>query len=223
MQHFCSPKHSLMIEMKKNVLFAGVVFCLVIPISSFASTYHLTEDIILHLDVKDGWTLHLEDAPERLVQEIASHIAHEPAADSLTHEQITLVAKKRLEANEGILYHASSGAHLDLDFSLVAEGEHQPKDHALKTSAEYAGQSLSNEKDVSEAVWDVGQSHIKGLDSVYRLSASYKRHGEAFVFWGYIGAIKNHWVYLYFTAPASQSDVLSEMANMFDEMSFDIK
>lgn len=223
MKNCCFSKFPFANEIKKALLLVGFAFYLVVPISSFADTYRLTDDIILHLQVTDGWTLHIKDAPERLVMEIASHIAHEPAADSLTQEQIMLVAKKRLEANEGILYHPSSGAHLDLDFSLVAEGEHQPKDHALKTSAEYAGQSLANEKDISEAVWDINQSYIKGLDKVYRLSASYRRHDEVFVFWGYIGAVKNHWVYLYFTAPAIQVDAISEMAKMLDEMSFEIK
>jgi hypothetical protein len=209
--------------MKKALLVAGFALCLMIPVSSIAGTYHLTEDIILHLAIQDGWTLHIESPPELLVRDIASHIAHEPAADSLTEEQIMQVAKKRLKANEGILYHEKSGAHLDLDFSKIPEGETQPRDHSLKTSAEYAGQSLSNEKDISETVWEVSPSYIRGLDRVYRLSARYNRHDQAFVFWGYIGAIKNHWVYLYFTAPVNQLDAISEMKVMFDEMSFEIK
>ena len=195
------------------LLFAGLFLCLS-PSPSTAASLTVAEQLILNIDPLSGWTVHLADPPEELVRELARHVAHEPAAARATPEQVQMVARARLMANQAIVYHASSGAHLDVDFSPFDEGAGPPGPGALKNSAEHAARSLANEKDVTDAAWDVRPADIDGAGEVYLLSAKYRQHGRSMIFRGYVGTVERHWFFLYFTAPGDNPQVLAEMESM---------
>ncbi len=184
-----------------------------------AADIEVTENLVFTIDVSEGWSLHLDDPPEALVKETASHIAHEPAAANATQEQIDRVARKRLMANEAIIYHAETGAHLDIDFSPLEEGEKAPSSRTLKDSAKYAAESLSAEEDVEEVVSKVSNAKIDGVRETYLLSAHYLQHDHPMTFRGYIGFVADSWFFLYFTAPGKDPAVLDEMVAMINQAS----
>ncbi len=196
---------------------------LVISLSLVALPVHaveiaVTETLVFDIDLSEGWALHLEP-PKALVKDNASHVAHEPAAANATAEQIEEVARKRLTVNEAFVYHAASGAHLDIDFSSLDPGQSAPSARTLRNSAEYAAQSLENEDDVEEVVWDVTSAKINGVDETFMLSADYLQHGQPMTFRGYIGYINKYWFFLYFTAPGKNPAVLQDMQRMLESAS----
>lgn len=188
---------------------------LVLP--SYAAQIAVTDNLDLEIALREGWTLHL-DPPDALVREMASHVAHEPAAANASIVQIEQVTRKRLAANEAFVYHAASGAHLEIDFSPLQEGSSSPSLQTLRNSAEYAAQSLENEQDVAEMTWEVLPATLKGVENVYLLSAEYLQHDHPMTFWGYIGFVEQNWFFLYFTAPGNAPEVLHEMRSMFESM-----
>jgi len=174
----------------------------------------VAEHLVFSIDPVSGWTVHPAAPPEALVKETARHIAHEPAAVRATPEQIEIVARNRLAANEAIIFHPLSGASLNIDFSPFDGGASVPGAEALKSSAEHAARSLANEKDVTDAAWDVKEAQIAGARQTYLLTAKFQRHGHPMIFRGYIGTVERHWFFLYFTAPRDDQQVLREMASM---------
>src|SRR5210317_1433539 len=139
--------------MPRNLLLACLLLCLS-AFPSAAADLTVAEHLVFTIDPVSGWTVHPAGPPEALVKETARHVAHEPAAAKATPEEIEMVARNRLKANEAIVYHASSGAHLNIDFSQFDAGASAPGTAALKKSAKHAGLSLANEKDVTDATWD---------------------------------------------------------------------
>jgi len=121
-----------------------------------------------------------------------------------------------------IVYHASSGAHLDIDLSPLDEGAAAPNSRTLKKSAEYAARSLTEEADVTDVVWDVRVVEINGAKDTYLLSVKFIKHGAPMVFRGYVGTVERHWFYLYFTAPGGNPQVLQEMESMLSNASIRI-
>ncbi|MEJ2469921.1 MAG: hypothetical protein P8Y91_08165 [Desulfuromonadales bacterium] len=193
-------------------------FCLVLGVSSAGAVdIAATPSLVFSVPVPSGWTLHVKDPPAELVRETASHIAHEPGAENATPAQVNAVARKRLLENEAILYHAASGAHLDIDFSPLAAGESPPGNRTLKNSAKYAAESLKSESDVSDVAWQVTDATIPGASSTYLLLASYRKHEQPMIFRGYIGFAGNAWFFLYLTAPADATDVLRQGQQIIDE------
>ncbi|MDT8443187.1 MAG: hypothetical protein RQ722_02750, partial [Desulfuromonadales bacterium] len=114
------------------------------------------------------------------------------------------------------VYHAASGAHLDIDFSSLDPGQSAPGARTLRKSAEYAAQSLENEDDVDDVVWEVASAKINGVDESFVLSADYLQHGQPMTFRGYVGYIDNYWFFLYFTAPGRNPAALQEMQLMLE-------
>ena len=198
------------------LLFILAVSLLVLP--AHATEIVVTDNLIIDINLSTGWTLHLEP-PEALVKEAASHVAHEAAAANATAEQIEKVARKRMTANEAFIYHAVSGAHLDIDFSPLEQGESAPSTQTLRNSADYAAQSLEGEDDVADMTWEVTSAKINGADEAFLLSANYLQHDRPMSFLGYIGYVKDHWFFLYFTAPGNHSEVLPEMQSMLKHAS----
>ena len=197
------------------------VLCLAVNLwvcPSYAAEITVADNLLLEINLRDGWTLHREP-PEALVKEAASHVAHEPAAANATTEQIETVARKRMTANEAFVYHAASGAHLDIDFSPLGQGSSAPSARTLRSSAEAAAQSLEGEGDIAGLVWDVTSVAINGVDDTFLLSASYLQHDQPMTFRGYIGYVENYWFFLYFTAPGRDSEVLHEMQAMLAHIS----
>lgn len=202
--------------MRYSVALGLVMMLLVLP--CHADEIAVTETLVLDINLMQGWALYLEP-PEALVKESARHVAHEPAAAKATADQIEAVARKRLEVNEAFVYHAASGAHLDIDFSSLDPGQSAPSARTLRNSAEYAAQSLQNEDDVDEVVWSVTSAKINGVDETFVLSADYLQHNQPMTFRGYVGYIDNYWFFLYFTAPGKNPAVLQEMQLMLERAS----
>ncbi len=198
------------------LLFMLAASLLTLPVH--ATEIAVTENLILDIDLRAGWILHLEP-PEALVKEAASHVAHEAAAANAAVEQIEKVARKRMTANEAVIYHAVNSAHLDIDFSPLGQGESAPSTRTLRNSAEYAAQSLEGEDDVSDMTWEVASVEINGAAETFLLSANYLQHDRPMTFLGYIGYVEEHWIFLYFTAPGKDSDVLQEMQAMLKHVS----
>ena len=202
--------------MNKYAFLLSLVISLV-SLPAHAVEIAVAEGLILEIGLSEGWTLYLEP-PEALVKEAASHVAHEAAAANATAEQIENVARRRLTVNEAFIYHAASGAHLDIDFSPVGPGQSTPNAQTLRNSAEYAARSLENEDDVAALAWEVSSAKIAGVDDVFLLSADYLKHDHQTNFRGYIGSVDKNWFYLYFTAPGKNPEVLQEMQSMLDSV-----
>ena len=188
-----------------------VVILLALP--CHAIEIAVTETLVVDINLMEGWQLYLEP-PDVLVKEAALHVAHEPAAANASAAQIETVARKRLAVNEAFLYHAATGAHLDIDFSPLDPGQSAPDARTLRNSAEYAAQSLENEDDVAEIAWEVTSARINGVDDTFLLAAEYLQHEQPKTFRGYIGYVEKYWFFLYFTAPASEPAVVQEMQSM---------
>ena len=202
--------------MRYSVALGLAVMLLAVP--CHAVEIAVTETMVLDINLMQGWALYLEP-PAALVKESARHVAHEPAAAKATAEQIEAVARKRMAVNEAFVYHAASGAHLDIDFSPLDPGQPAPGARTLRNSAEYAAQSLENEDDVAEIVWEVTSARINGVDDTFLLSAEYLQHDQPMTFRGYIGYIDQYWFFLYFTAPGREPAVVQEMQSMLDLVS----
>lgn len=207
--------------MNRHFLLLGLVVSLVVSLLAFpahAVEVSVTETLQVDIPLSEGWTLHLEP-PDALVKEMAVHVAHEPAAANATTEQIETVARKRMATNEAFVYHAASGAHLDIDFSPRDQGRSAPSASTLRSSAEFAAQSLEGEGDIAGLVYDVTATTINGVDDTFLLSASYLQHDHPMTFRGYIGYVENYWFFLYFTAPGRDSEALQEMQSMLAHLS----
>jgi len=197
----------------KQSLFILILVVNLLALPSHAAEITVTENLVFEINLSEGWTLHAEP-PEALVKESSSHVAHEAAAANATTEQVENVARKRMTANEAFIYHAKSGAHLDIDFSPFEQGASAPSTRTLRTSAQYAAQSLEGEDDVTELVWDVAPTIINGAYETFLLSADYLQHDHPMTFLGYIGYVEEYWFFLYFTAPGRSPAILQEMQSM---------
>jgi hypothetical protein len=192
-----------------------VVSLLVLP--SHAAEIAVTKNLVVEINLSEGWTLHLEP-PDALVKEMALHVAHEPAAANATAEQIEKVTRKRMEANEATVYHAASGAHLDIDFSALDQGQSAPGSQTLRNSAKYAAQSLEGEEDVADVVWEVTEIKINGAREAFQLAADYKKHDSPVKFIGIIGYVEGYWFFLYYTGPGKDSATFGEMQTMLEQL-----
>jgi hypothetical protein len=196
-------------------LFALAMGFLPLPVT--AAELVISEDLFVEIPLREGWTLHLEP-PEALVLEMAAHVAHEPAAANASAAQIEKVTRKRLAANEAFVYHAASGAHLEIDFSPLEQGASAPSTKTLRTSAEYAAQSLEGEEGVSNVAWDVIPVKIQGAREAFQLVADYQRHDLPVKFVGTIGYVEGYWLFLYFTDPSQKPEVFEQMQEMLGKL-----
>jgi len=196
-------------------LFALAMSVLLLPAT--AAELVISEDLLVEIPLSEGWALHLEP-PEALVKEMAGHVAHEPAAANASAAQIERVTRKRMAANEAFVYHAASGAHLDIDFSPLEQGASAPSTKTLQTSAEYAAQSLEGEEDVSNVVWEVIPVKIRGAREAFQLVADYQQHDLPVKFVGTIGYVEGYWFFLYFTDPGQSPEVFEQMQQMLGKL-----
>lgn len=177
----------------------------------------VTDDLVVEVDLRQGWTLHLEP-PEALVKEMAVHVAHEPAAAKATAEQVERVVRKRMAANEAIVYHAASGACLYIDFSALDPGQSAPGAKTLRNSAEYAAESLASEEDVAGVKWQVTPYEVNGADDAFLLVADYLQHDQPMKFHGVIGYTDGFWFYFYYTDPGKDPAALAQMTAMLKQL-----
>ena len=192
-----------------------VVSLLALP--SYAAEITVTQSLVVEINLSEGWSLHLEP-PDALVKEMALHVAHEPAAANATAEQIEKVTRKRMAANEATVYHAASGAHLDIDFSALDQGQSAPSSQTLRNSAKYAAQSLESEEDIADVVWEVTEIDINGAREAFQLAADYKQHEHPVKFLGIIGYVEGYWFFLYYTDPGKDSGTFGEMQTMLEQL-----
>jgi hypothetical protein len=192
-----------------------VVSLLALP--SYAAEIAVTQSLVVEINLSEGWSLHLEP-PDALVKEMALHVAHEPAAANATAEQIEKVTRKRMAANEATVYHAASGAHLDIDFSALDQGQSAPSSQTLRNSAKYAAQSLESEEDIADVVWEVTEIDINGAREAFQLAADYKQHEHPVKFLGIIGYVEGYWFFLYYTDPGKDSGTFGEMQTMLEQL-----
>ncbi|WP_305045584.1 hypothetical protein [Geoalkalibacter sp.] len=188
-----------------------VAFLLSLPHYAMAAGYEVRPGIeISFAQLPSSWQVSTEP-PDFLVAEHAGHIEPEQlaAARKAGVESPEEAARQMLRANELYLYNPRSGAHLMIDFSPLREGETAPSARALKTSARYAAEGLSDEEGFEAVSAKVGKTRIKGAGSAYRIDADFLKHGEATRFIGIITFALDHWVYLYYTGPQSAQDDLA--------------
>ena len=188
-----------------------------LALSSHAAEIAVTKNLVVEINLSEGWSLHLEP-PDALVKEMSIHVAHEPAAANATAEQIESVTRKRMAANEATVYHAASGAHLDIDFSPLDQGQSAPSSQTLRNSAKYAAQSLEGEEDVADVTWDVTSVKINGAREAFQLAADYKQHDSPIKFLGIIGYVEGYWFFLYYTDPGKDSATFGEMQTMIEQL-----
>ena len=196
--------------------FAIIIFALMTgPV--FADTIDVGKGLVMEIPVQEGWAIFLE-APPALLEETAEHISHEAKAQGASpgKEKTLELARKRLSANEAILYHGSSGAHLDIDFSPLDAGQKPPSTDTLRKSANYAVESLKGEEDVSDVVWEVLPMQIEGAENAVVLSASYRQHAQSVRFLGVIGFADPQWFFLYYTDRGKEAGTFDAMQQMLD-------
>ena len=184
---------------------------------AFADTINVGKGLVMEIPVQEGWTIY-QEPPSALVEETAEHISHEAKAQGANpeKEKLLMLARKRLAANEAILYHELSGAHLDIDFSPLDTGEKPPQERNLRDSAKYAVQSLEGEEGVTDVVWDVERMKIEGAEDAFVLSASYKHHEQPVRFLGVIGFAAPQWFFFYYTDYGKAADTFEGMQQMLD-------
>jgi len=202
--------------MIRSVFLLALALCLSF-LPAQAAEVDVADGLLVDLDLSEGWTLHLEP-PDALVKEMAVHVAHEPAAANASVEQIEKVARKRLAANEAIVYHAASGAHLEIDFSALDPGSSAPSSKTLRNSAKAAAQSLEGEEDVSDVVWSVAPVTIQGAQEAFQLMADYRQHDLPVKFVGIIGYVEGYWFFLYYTDPSQDPAVFAQMQTMLEKL-----
>jgi hypothetical protein len=165
-----------------------------------AEIIKISETTSLQLVVPSGWLLAYEP-PQKLLEEIAEHISHEATekGQSPSQEQLLSAAKKRLAANEIILFNPDTLAYLTLDFSHLKQGERAPGKKSIKLSAKYAGESLEQEEGVSQLTGDSREFSVAGAWYAYRYDADYQHHDEKMAFSGVIGFSAPYWFFFYYT------------------------
>lgn len=194
-----------------------LLFCLLAG-SATAIEIAVAEDLVIDIELSPGWVLFLEP-PQALVEAMAKHIAHDPAAADATAEQIKRVARKRLSANEAIIYHAASGAHLDVDFSALTPGEAVPDVRMLRQSAQFAAASLQAEEDITALEWNLSPADITGMAEAVLLTADYLRDGAPVAFLGCLGYTDQYWVFLYGSVPGAAPEILQDLQKMLNQAS----
>ena len=200
----------------RKYFFTVCLAAILLALPAYAVEIAVTEKLVFEINLSDGWTLHLEP-PDALVKEMAIHVAHEPAAANATAEQIETVARKRLTANEAIVYHAASGAYLLVDFSPLDAGKSAPSAKTLRNSARYAADSLTSEDDVTDVVWEVTPRAVQGAGEAFQLAADYKQHDLTMKFLGIVGYAEGYWFFLYYTDPLKVAGTYAEMQAMLEQ------
>ncbi|PLX82452.1 MAG: hypothetical protein C0616_02235 [Desulfuromonas sp.] len=173
----------------------------------------------VELTLPAGWVL-LQEPPTAMVEEMAEHLGHDAEAKGHdpSPEQLIAMARKHLAANEAIIYHEQTGANLTIDFSPLHDDESPPGAKTVKTSAEYALQSLETEEGVTEFTASQHDIRIPGAKHAARIDSSYKQHDEAIDFTGIVGYAAENWFFLYFTNPGRSDTVHQEFEQLLAEL-----
>lgn len=173
---------------------------LLLPALASAATVKISNKTSLSFKVPQGWELATEP-PTTLVADLAEHLGHD-ATDkgySPSKDQLLDAARKRLRANEAILYNPQSKCYLTLDLSPMRQGEHPPSEETIRLSAKYAGESLQHEAGISSLTSSSREATISGGWYSYRYDADYLHEGQKMHFSGVIGFAAPYWYFFYYT------------------------
>jgi hypothetical protein len=184
--------------MKNKCYFLFILFCL--PLLAHAETVRVSDGTTLRFDIPAGWELTTEP-PAFLLEEMAEHLSHDAAEKGYSpgKEQLLEAARKRLAANEVLLFNPVSKSYLTLDLSHMSQGERPPSIKTIKLSAKYAGESLEHEEGVSNLKSTTGEVAIAGGGTAYRYAADYLLHDDPRHFSGIIGFVSPYWYFFYYT------------------------
>lgn len=198
-----------------------VTLLLAVPASALAVSFEVRPGIEISFVAPPAPWQVSQEPPEFLVKEHSAHINPNQlaAAQKAGIDSPEGAARQMLKANELFIFNPQSGAHLEVDFSPLREGESPPSAGALKNSARYAAEGLEDEKGIEAASSRVGKTKVNGVNAAYRIDAEFLKHGIATQFIGVIGFAQNHWVYLYFTGPQSGADDLAAVNQVLDSFS----
>ncbi len=183
--------------MKKILVLLTISF--LFHFTATAENIVISKTTDLLFTIPDGWLL-AKDPPQRLLEEMAEHISHEAGEKgySPTKKQLLAAARKRLDANEVLLYNPETLAYLTLDLSHLRQGERAPTKKSIKLSAKYTGESLEQEEGVQQLVGSTEEATIEGAWYAYRYNASYRHHEEKMAFSGVIGFSPPYWFFFYY-------------------------
>lgn len=200
------------------VLLAGMV----VPCFAGAVEIPLGSGLSARFDLpSERWEVSAE-APEFLIDQQVHHLRHEAREKGaqVSDDQLQGLARRRLAANEQLVYNRNTQAVLLIDVSPLREEEEVPGDRAVKLSARYAGESLSSEEGVAEVDFRVRPVRMEGVGSVYRLEADYLLHGKPVRFIGQVGFAEGAWFYLYYTDHLADPLDYGEMESLLESFRF---
>ncbi len=178
-----------------------VLFMIVLqPLAATAETVQISSKTSVHFTIPAGWEL-AEQPPAELLELLAEHIAHDASnkGHSPSQEQLLAAAKKRLKANEVLLYNPKTLAAMTIDFSHLRQDERPPSKESIKLSAKYAGQSLEQEEGVSQFESKIQDVKVIGAWYASRFDADYLHHDDNTHFTGIVGFSAPNWFFFYFT------------------------
>jgi len=183
------------------VLLLGLLFPL--PTDA-ADTYPIFETLNLQLQLPHGWQA-ATTPPASLVAETAEHLGHEAAASGKnpSTEQLDQLARKRLAANELIVFTPASRANLTIDFSPLEEDESAPSAATIEKSSVYAAEGMKEEEGASGVDYSHRPIKLPGAELAHRFDLHYRHHDEPIDFVGIVGYTARSWFFFYFANPGA--------------------
>jgi hypothetical protein len=202
-----------------NKLICLCIILLTLPFVASAETFQISEQVSLNFAVPDGWKW-VKTPPQELLEEMAEHIGHEAEEKGYSPSQGQLLdaARKRLKANEVLLYNHQSKAHMSLDLSRLRQGEKAPSKKSIKLSAKGAGESLEQEEGVTKHQGKSKEFKVDGAWYAYRYDADYMHHDEKMRFSGVIGFSSPYWFYFYYTDHLNDPDDRTKADQIFQSI-----
>jgi len=199
-----------------------LILCLILCCGSSAlaapQALALNDSLTLEFDLPPGGWVFGRNPPDFLLRDSVADLSRELAArgEDVDPEQVTALARQRLDANEGFVYRPGSESLLLIDFSPLRAGEKAPAAGSVERSAEYAAASLAAEAGVSEVVTSRRPTAFPGLSFAWRIDSSYLDDGAPRRFLGIIGFRAPFWVYLYYTDKERETDSWDQMNTLLE-------
>lgn len=199
------------------LLFIGLFFT-----SSLAlgSEYELQPGIkVTFEEPVSPWQIN-KNPPEFLVRERAAHL-HEPQLEAARKAGLKTpeeAATRMLQVNELFMFNPQTGAHLEIDFSPLRDGESPPVPGTLEASAKFAAEGLDAEEGIELLDSKVSEVHIGGAEHAFRVDADYRRHGKSVRFIGIVTFAQGNWVFLYYTGPEQSKDDLAVVNDILSKV-----
>ena len=173
---------------------------LLLPLSAPAAEYELRPGLRIILpDLADPWLVAREPVPA-MVEHLAEHLRDDAVrkGQAVTREQAKAAARKRLQANELMIYNQTSEAHLLISFSPIDPGDADPSARALAKSAQYAAEGVIDEGWTKVKIRHA-DARIQGAQRARHFEIDYLEEGERGRFMGIVGYARPYWFWLYAT------------------------